>query len=590
VPDSVTFHFAWVDDSETTFIAGTHAREDEQIFSLVIAQNEGEFATAEIVIENPGEGLLNPARKQYAWIGVTADAVTTALFFGRVTAFPRDVVGQQVTLEFTAQFPGWEAARDTLFQSLKVAPYWDTAFIPASELTNPDQALEARSALYHYDRVTGAIALSDIITGTATTAVSDHLQDSVQFDLAAAPATSATVTATVEWEQHIIGESEGPHFEIKKQFGGVREQLHRRQPAARLAVGRRHHRRPERLSGHILEDHADRPAAGIDARAVGHLQGRDQRGRADLCESVVRDLGQVARRPGQALVVRYGADGRLQLPPAALGDPDLHRRQRRPGLGVRRRRRRRQDRPPGRGRGRAGADSGALVELLPDRPRQGQLPVSARPRPGPARRVGARRRDHLRAAVLQRMLDVSCANAYTLTDASLPGGTATGKTKSYRLSVDGATGATAATITIAVSVGNGATYTAAGTAGTCAKLTALVAGAQALSGEQAPSPLSDMIYEPYDRQVPDDPPIIDRIANDQLVQSLTVANGPDAQQALLAANQFPVRDDAGAVLNENPTTIALTLRSLEPFDTLSHTITVDITQPWAAPKGIDLAA
>jgi hypothetical protein len=71
-----------------------------------IAQTEGEFATAEIVIENPGEGLLNPARKQYAWISVTADAVTTAMFFGRVTAFPRDLAGQQVTLEFTAQFPG----------------------------------------------------------------------------------------------------------------------------------------------------------------------------------------------------------------------------------------------------------------------------------------------------------------------------------------------------------------------------------------------------------------------------------------------------------------------------------------------------
>jgi hypothetical protein len=29
------------------------------------------------------------------------------------------------------------------------------------------------------------------------------------------------------------------------------------------------------------------------------------------------------------------------------------------------------------------------------------------------------------------------------------------------------------------------------------------------------------------------------------------------------------------VLNENPTAIALTLRSLEPFDTVAHTITVD---------------
>jgi hypothetical protein len=116
------------------------------------------------------------------------------------------------------------------------------------------------------------------------------------------------------------------------------------------------------------------------------------------------------------------------------------------------------------------------------------------------------------------MLDVSCKNAYTLTDASLPGGTATGKIKSWRLSVDGATGTTQGTVTIAVAVGNGATYTAAGTTGKCAVLSALVAAAQETTGEQAPSPLTDMIYEPYDAQLPDDPPIVNRIANDDLIR------------------------------------------------------------------------
>jgi hypothetical protein len=589
VPDSVTFHFAWVDDSETTFIAGTHAREDEQIFSLVIAQNEGEFATAEIVIENPGEGLLNPARKQYAWIGVTADAVTTALFFGRVTAFPRDVVGQQVTLEFTAQFPGWEAARDTLFQSLKVAPYWDTAFIPASELTNPDQALEARSALYHYDRVTGAIALSDIITGTATTAVSDHLQDSVQFDLAAAPATSATVTATVEWEQHIIGESEGPHFEIKKQFGGsvnsfTGASLQRAWPSAGDTIGGQSGYQVTFSKITLIDPLPESMPEQSDTFKAGISAAEQTYAKALFGTSVKSRDAQVKRWWfDTALTVGYSFRQQRSEILTFTVDNDVQ------ALAF-------------------GADGGdAKIDLQAEDvvglalipARWSSYFLTARGKDS-FQYLLARARAQLAASAraveitFERpffsALDVSCANAYTLTDASLPGGTATGKTKSYRLSVDGATGATAATITIAVSVGNGATYTAAGTAGTCAKLTALVAGAQALSGEQAPSPLSDMIYEPYDRQVPDDPPIIDRIANDQLVQSLTVANGPDAQQALLAANQFPVRDDAGAVLNENPTTIALTLRSLEPFDTLSHTITVDITQPWAAPKGIDLAA
>jgi hypothetical protein len=65
----------------------------------------------------------------------------------------------------------------------------------------------------------------------------------------------------VQWEQHIIGESEGVHFQIKKQFGGAVNSFTGAWPAARLAVGRRYDRRPERLPGHVLQDRPDRSAA-----------------------------------------------------------------------------------------------------------------------------------------------------------------------------------------------------------------------------------------------------------------------------------------------------------------------------------------
>jgi hypothetical protein len=589
MPDSVTFNFAWVDDSETTFVAGTHAREDEQIFSLEIAQAEGEFATAEIVIENPGEGLLNPARKQYAWISVTADAVTTALFFGRVTAFPRDLSGPQVTLEFTAQFPGWEAARAALFASLQFAPYWDEAFIPASELENPDQALEARSALYHYDRLTGAITLSDIITGTATTAVSDQIDGSVGVDLAAAPAKKVTVSARVEWEQHIIGESDAPHFQIRKEFGGAVNSftgpgLERAWPSAGDTIGGQ--------SGYQVTfssiKQIDPLPAAMPEQSDSYkakITDAEQAYAKALFSSVQTTRDAQARRYWYDTALTVGYSFRQQRSETITFTVDNDAQ----ALAF--------DADGGETKLDLQAEDVVGLALIParwstyfltSRGKDSFQYLLARARAELARSSRAVEVSFERPFF--NMLDVSCKNAYTLSDASLPGGTATGKIKSWKLSVDGATGTTSGQVTIAVAVGNGAAYAAAGTSGKCAVLAALVAAAQETDGEQAPSPLTDMIYEPYDAQLPDDPPIVNRIANDDLIASLTINNGPDAQAALLLANQFPVREDAAAVLNENPTAIALTLRSLEPFDTVAHTITVTITQPWAAPKGIDLAA
>jgi hypothetical protein len=169
------------------------------------------------------------------------------------------------------------------------------------------------------------------------------------------------------------------------------------------------------------------------------------------------------------------------------------------------------------------------------------------------------------------MLDVSCKNAYTLTDASLPGGTATGKIKSWRLSVDGATGTTQGTVTIAVAVGNGATYTAAGATGKCAVLSALVAAAQEthrragavaahrhdLRALRRPAARRSADHQPHRQRRPD--PDADRHQR------------PGRSADAADRQPVPGRDDPAAVLNENPTTIALTLRSLEPFDTVAHT-------------------
>ena len=61
------FTFAWVDASENVFTYDL-ARVDEEILSIDLKHEEGQVPTLEIEIKNPRIGLLNPSRKQWAWL------------------------------------------------------------------------------------------------------------------------------------------------------------------------------------------------------------------------------------------------------------------------------------------------------------------------------------------------------------------------------------------------------------------------------------------------------------------------------------------------------------------------------------------
>ena len=57
------FHFAWVDPGQTSFSSG-FAREDEQVLSFELSQEEGDFASLRLEVRNPRVGLLSIGRKQ----------------------------------------------------------------------------------------------------------------------------------------------------------------------------------------------------------------------------------------------------------------------------------------------------------------------------------------------------------------------------------------------------------------------------------------------------------------------------------------------------------------------------------------------
>lgn len=196
----MTFFFAWADEGEA-FDDEAHSVEDESIYSFQIAQEEGQFATLEVVFRNPRVGLLAPGRKQWAWFSEDGEP----LFFGRLVALPDFMAGELVSIKFLACPADYEEQRETVTATLRVAPFWDPVMVPPDQRESVDYILEARTQLWHVDRVTHVVTVSDIVNGE------DGLVDfagdlfSPSLTYGQRPATTCNVHAEIRWKQAAVG-------------------------------------------------------------------------------------------------------------------------------------------------------------------------------------------------------------------------------------------------------------------------------------------------------------------------------------------------------------------------------------------------
>jgi hypothetical protein len=197
---AVRIYFAWVEETETTFIPLTHKREDEKVASIDVQHEENAFATATVVIKNPRKGFLHASSSQWAWI---SDDIG-ALFFGRLNAFPSSITKEVVTLDFEARPKDFQDRKETVADTLRTLPTWDPVMMKLDAQQNPDSVLEARPELWHIDRVTHAVTTSNILVGE------DGIQefqpnempyDSLDVNIAQVPAHTLEVTAYVSWTQ-----------------------------------------------------------------------------------------------------------------------------------------------------------------------------------------------------------------------------------------------------------------------------------------------------------------------------------------------------------------------------------------------------
>lgn len=209
------FFFAWVDPGATTF-GPEHHIEDESILDFVVDHAEGDFASLTIRVKNPQIGLLAPGRKSWAWFSWRDDdnrvgggsGIVYPIFFGQLVGIPTDMIARSVTLKFIARSLTYVADKQRAVEPLKAGTGYDPIFVPLEKRDDPIAILEGYSSRLHFDRITLAASVSDVLVGedgTVTFEASAALFNSLKVTPGQQPLTAVAINARVDWTQESIG-------------------------------------------------------------------------------------------------------------------------------------------------------------------------------------------------------------------------------------------------------------------------------------------------------------------------------------------------------------------------------------------------
>lgn len=200
-------YFAMVDPG-TVYDSSIHSVENLKVFNLQLSQSEGQFAVADLEIQNPYVGLLNSTRKRRLFISYEqySGGPKILLFSGTVTAYPSDIDSEIIKVQYTAQPEDWPTIQNAFVQTLKVAPYYNQLLIPAKSRDDAAEILSARSSLYHWNRSTNALTLSDLIQGATVLDIEDNFFfDSLSSQLSTPPTKEVDITIVASWTQIGVG-------------------------------------------------------------------------------------------------------------------------------------------------------------------------------------------------------------------------------------------------------------------------------------------------------------------------------------------------------------------------------------------------
>jgi hypothetical protein len=204
-------YFAWIDPGETVF-APEHLRWDESIKSFALKQDEGDPASLTVVVQRPRNmagdpiGLLGPGRKIWCWFAMDCGP-DLIRFRGRLVGVPTSIFNELVTLPIDLV-----AQKEALADTLRVLPYYDEVVIDEARRTDPEVVLEGYSKIWHYDRETLVLSVSDELTGEDGLVEFDGasedgkvLYDGLGLTLTSGPLARVDVHAEYTWTQAAQG-------------------------------------------------------------------------------------------------------------------------------------------------------------------------------------------------------------------------------------------------------------------------------------------------------------------------------------------------------------------------------------------------
>jgi hypothetical protein len=209
-------YFAWTDAAETAFLP-EHLRWDEAVFSFTLHQDEGDPASLTVAVRRPYNdagnpiGLLGPGRKIWCWFALDCGP-DLIRFRGRLVGVPTSLFEDLVTLEFVARPIDLVTQKNALADSLRVLPYYDEVVIDKARRTDPEVVLEGYSKVWHYDRETLVLTVSDEIDGEDGLVEFDGasedgkvLYDGLALNLTSGPLARVDVSAEYTWTQQAQG-------------------------------------------------------------------------------------------------------------------------------------------------------------------------------------------------------------------------------------------------------------------------------------------------------------------------------------------------------------------------------------------------
>jgi hypothetical protein len=198
---------------DTAFDPSVHDRFDADILDIDISHEEGSFATLSVRMRltNPNIGLLALGRQLWCWLSwdeayPSGSPSLVPLFNGRLIGVPKLQANEIVQLEFLARPDDFGAQKLALSEALSVLPYYDPVWLAAN--VSADTVLETYSALWHIDRTSLGVTVSDLLQGEDGTVIVEEqtsLYENFSLSYGAPPLVAVTVTGTVTWQQQSGG-------------------------------------------------------------------------------------------------------------------------------------------------------------------------------------------------------------------------------------------------------------------------------------------------------------------------------------------------------------------------------------------------